>query len=205
MLLTISNTALAQGSDALAQEKSASEKITYTKNGYTYIEDSEGITVLLPQPKSSNNNMITPFEVGGNELYVKNKTLSSQDVDYNSLISGSVASGCAPQTISSSVSTAKTVTYTSTVSSSYGINAGVVNVNLGATYSVSVGQTITATASSSWPLTSGCGRLEGYPLYYTYSAEVWEDDPIWDDYLGTISLKVLAGVHFKKVAVGVLS
>lgn len=147
------------------------------------------IVYSTPQVIPPKRGGISPLEIGGNEYYIKNKTSLFKSVDYsNPYLPG--ASSCSPITLSTSASFSYSTSYTAGVT----LSASFISANFG----VTIGQTlsITNTGTGSVPANK-CGTLKGYPRYQHFQAELWENDPLFNDYKGIIKTTQLESIYFE--------
>lgn len=160
--------------------------------GLPYDDSITGGFIVYPEGESTTNsarNEITPLEIGGNEYYVKNPSTSYR-IDYNEPYLG--ASGC-NMTLTATASFTKTTTLTGSVTLSASL-LKLVTAQIGANFQVGTSKTVTASGSKA---VTGCQTLKGYPRYEDKTGDLWEKDPIWDDYIGNYKATRLESIYFE--------
>ncbi|GIP24174.1 hypothetical protein [Paenibacillus sp. J22TS3] len=123
------------------------------------------------------NNEVSPTEIGGNEYYLKNV----QNAGY---ACGSEALGrseARADGINHNLGLNITKSVAATFSANVGISAEIVSAGVG--YSVT--DTFSVSASDSVQTNGKATVLAGYAKYEVKTFDIWEDDPIWDDYVGS--------------------
>lgn len=132
---------------------------------------------------------VTPLEIGGNEYYLKNISMSQIT---GNVIQTSTGTGAAP--LSLTVSEAVATTFSTEITSEIGWSGAKIAGKLGLSYQA------TKTYSHTYgPINVPAGktyRIYCAPTYNYYTYEIWEDDPLYDDYIGTYYYKEPTGLYF---------
>ncbi|PWV95701.1 hypothetical protein DFQ01_12546 [Paenibacillus cellulosilyticus] len=131
-----------------------------TEAGLPYDDKVTGGFIVYPEETSTTteSNIITPLEIGGNEYYIVNPATSYR-IDYSDpYLPGT--SGC-NMTLTNSATFTKTSTLTGNVSFSASM-LKIISAQIGASFSIGTTKTITATGSKA---VTGCQVLKGYPRY----------------------------------------
>jgi len=146
----------------------------------------------VPFPSANqdpNPNEMRPYEFGGNEIFFRNIDMVQITGNIIDRLSARGPGPLAMQYIGS-VST----TFSAELSSEFGLDGSKIAAKIGTSFQSSVQFT-----KSFGPIDVPAGKtytIYCCPTYNYYSFDVWEDDPIYDDYLGTYSYQEPTGIYF---------
>ena len=116
----------------------------------------------------------------GNDYYTKG-TSSSTATDTKKLLGQWKRSA-------GTVSISQTVSASNTYTASAGIKASMLTATLGFNVTASKSFSVSWSNKYSYPVT-----ISVYPVYETIKGQLWEDDVLFDDYLGTFTVKKVIG------------
>ena len=144
-----------------------------------------------PQTNISDNiqSEIRPLEIGGNEYYLKNIKIIP--------ITGNVISrvtGIGPAPLSMTVSESIQTTFSPEISSVLGWSGAQIASKLGITYQAS-----RHFERTYGPIQIPAGKkytIYCAPTYNLYEFEVWEDDWLYDDFIGLFEYRDPTGLYF---------